>query len=100
MERRRLGKSTLTVPVIGMGTWRTFDTEDDRRPLVDAAIDSGIDLFDSSPMYGEAEATLARPLVGRRERVQVATKIWTSSAAEGRAQADRAMRLFGHVDVY
>ena len=83
-----------------MGTWRTFDTDADRRPLVEAAIEAGIDLFDSSPMYGKAEATLARALTGIRDRVQVATKVWTPSAAEGRAQADRALRLFGHVDVY
>jgi aryl-alcohol dehydrogenase-like predicted oxidoreductase len=51
-------------------------------------------------MYGKAEATLARALTGVRDQVQVATKIWTASAAEGRAQADRALRLFGHVDVY
>src|ERR1700694_1294809 len=100
MERRRLGQSELTVPVIGMGTWRTFDTDEDRRPVVSAAIESGIDLFDSSPMYGRAEATLARALEGMRERVQVATKIWTASAEEGRSQADHALRLFGWVDVY
>ena len=100
MERRRLGQSALTVPVIGMGTWRSFDTDEDRRPVVEAAIESGIDLFDSSPMYGKAEATLACALIGVRDQVQVATKIWTSSAAEGRAQADRALRLFSHVDVY
>jgi len=100
MERRRLGKSSLTVPVIGMGTWLTFDTDAGRGPLVEAAIEAGIDLFDSSPMYGKAEATLARALDGIRDRVQVATKIWTSSAAEGRAQAKRALDLFGHVDVY
>jgi len=83
-----------------MGTWRTFDTDADRRALVEAAIEAGIDLFDSSPMYGKAEATLARALAGTRDRVQVATKIWTSSAQEGQAQADRALRLFGHVDIY
>ena len=83
-----------------MGTWRTFDTDDDRRPLVDAAIESGIDLFDSSPMYGRAQVTLARALKGIRERVIVATKIWTSSADEGRAQADHALKLFGKIDVY
>ena len=83
-----------------MGTWRTFDTDGDRRPLVDVAIAAGIDLFDSSPMYGRAEATLARALAGIRERVLVATKIWTSSAEEGAAQADHALRLFGHVDIY
>jgi aryl-alcohol dehydrogenase-like predicted oxidoreductase len=83
-----------------MGTWRTFDTDEDRRPVVDAAIESGIDLFDSSPMYGRAEATLARALEGKRERVQVATKIWTASAEEGRSQAEYAIRLFEWVDVY
>jgi aryl-alcohol dehydrogenase-like predicted oxidoreductase len=83
-----------------MGTWRTFDTDEDRRPLVEIAIASGIDLFDSSPMYGRAEATLARGLAGIRERVVVATKIWTASAEEGAAQADHALRLFGHVDIY
>ena len=100
MERRRLGQSALTVPVIGMGTWRTFDTDEDRRPLVDAALDAGIDLFDSSPMYGRAEAALARALEGIRDRAEVATKIWPASAEEGRSQADHALRLFGRVDVY
>jgi aryl-alcohol dehydrogenase-like predicted oxidoreductase len=100
MDRRQLGRTDFSVPAIGMGTWRTFDTEEDRRPLVDAAIESGIDLFDSSPMYGRAEATLARALKGIRERVLVATKIWTSSTDEGRAQADHALKLFGGVDVY
>jgi aryl-alcohol dehydrogenase-like predicted oxidoreductase len=100
VERRRLGQSALTVPVIGMGTWRSFDTDEDRRPLVEAEIDSGIDLFDSSPMYGRAEATLSRALDRIRDRVQVATKIWTPSVEEGRAQADHALHLFGWVDVY
>ena len=100
MDRRRLGRTSIDVPVIGMGTWRTFDTDEDRRPLVDVAIDSGIDLFDSSPMYGRAETALGRALEGIRERVVVATKVWTASAEEGQAQADHALRLFGHVDVY
>src|ERR1700687_554753 len=100
MDRREVGRSGISVPAIGMGTWRTFDTSDDRRQLVDVAIESGIDLFDSSPMYGSAEATLARALEGMRERVQVAPKIWTASAEEGRSQADYALRLFGWVDVY
>ena len=100
MDRRRLGRTSIGVPAIGMGTWRTFDTEEDRRPLVRAATEAGIDLFDSSPMYGRAEAALARALEGIRDRVLVATKIWTASADEGRAQAEHALRLFGLVDVY
>jgi aryl-alcohol dehydrogenase-like predicted oxidoreductase len=51
-------------------------------------------------MYGRAEAALARALEGIRDRVLVATKIWTPSAAEGRAQAERALGWFGWVDVY
>jgi aryl-alcohol dehydrogenase-like predicted oxidoreductase len=100
MDHRQLGRTPLTVPVIGMGTWQTFDTEEDRRPLVEAAIASGIDLFDSSPMYGRAEATLARALDGLRDRVLVATKVWTSDPGRGRAQAEHALRLYGLVDVY
>jgi aryl-alcohol dehydrogenase-like predicted oxidoreductase len=100
VERRRLGQAALNLPVIGMGTWRTFDTDEDRRPLVDAALEAGIDLFDSSPMYGRAEAALARALEGIPERAVVATKIWTASAEEGRSQADHALRLFGRVDIY
>lgn len=83
-----------------MGTWKTFDTADDRRPLVEAALAAGVDLFDSSPMYGRAEDALAKALAGRRDRVRIATKIWTDDPAEGRAQAEHALRLYGHIDGY
>ena len=57
MERRALGSSGLKVSAVGMGTWKTFDVrgaaEDTHsRGVVDAALTAGIDLFDSSPMYG------------------------------------------------
>ncbi len=83
-----------------MGTWQTFDTDQDRRPIVDEALTAGIDLFDSSPMYGRAEDVLARALDGRREQAMVASKIWTSSESDGRRQADHALRLFGRVEIY
>jgi aryl-alcohol dehydrogenase-like predicted oxidoreductase len=100
MEQRPLGRSGLTVPAIGMGTWRTFDTSEDRSPLVERSISAGITLFDSSPMYGRAEGALATALHGNRQKVQVATKVWTESADEGRLQAENALRLYGHVDIY
>jgi aryl-alcohol dehydrogenase-like predicted oxidoreductase len=100
MERRTLGSTRISVPAIGMGTWRTFDTAEDRRPLVEAALASGVDLFDSSPMYGRAEEVLARAITGLRDQVLVATKVWTADEAEGVAQVEHALRLFGHVDVY
>lgn len=63
MHRRPLGQSGLEVPAIGMGTWRTFDVRGARdegraRALVDLALALGVDFFDSSPMYGEAERVL------------------------------------------
>jgi aryl-alcohol dehydrogenase-like predicted oxidoreductase len=101
VERRRLGRTGIDVPVIGMGTWRTFDTTEDRRWLVEEAMAAGIDLLDSSPMYGRAEETLAGALRGLRDRVLVATKVWTPDPEEGRRQAAHALALYGGaVDVY
>jgi aryl-alcohol dehydrogenase-like predicted oxidoreductase len=51
-------------------------------------------------MYGRAEAVLAKAIEGRRDRVLIATKVWTNDPDEGRQQADYALRLYGHVDVY
>jgi aryl-alcohol dehydrogenase-like predicted oxidoreductase len=105
MERRKLGTSGLEVPAIGVGTWMTFDVrgrrgEADARARVDEALQAGADLFDSSPMYGEAERVLGQALVDRRERAAVATKIWTPSAEVGRAQAKRALGWYGRVELY
>src|SRR5688500_507126 len=99
MEARQLGRTGLTVPVIGMGTWQTFDvrgtTAEARvRRVVDAAFDAGATFFDSSPMYGAAEGVLGRALEGRRERALVATKVWSPSVEEGRRQLARALGLY------
>jgi aryl-alcohol dehydrogenase-like predicted oxidoreductase len=83
-----------------MGTWQSFDTSGDRAPIVDEALSVGMNLFDSSPMYGRAEETLAKALKGRRNQAIIATKIWTSSPSEGREQANHALRLLGHIEIY
>lgn len=106
MEQRTLGQTGLQVPVIGMGTWQTFDVrgaaaEQNAHAVVDAALQAGANFFDSSPMYGEAERVLGQTLATRREQVLIATKVWTASAAEGRAQVERALRFFGQrIDLY
>lgn len=106
MDFRNLGSTGLRVPVVGMGTWRTFDVrgsaaEANARQIVDVAVGSGVRLFDSSPMYGEAERVLGLALQGRREDALVATKVWAQTPAEGRRQIDRALKFFGgRVDVY
>jgi diketogulonate reductase-like aldo/keto reductase len=94
MEERRLG------PVVGLGTWNTFggDAELAQR-VVGAAFEAGTRIVDSSPMYGGAEASLARALEGRREGAVVATKIWSRSVEEGRAHFARQLEWFGRVEV-
>jgi aryl-alcohol dehydrogenase-like predicted oxidoreductase len=89
-----------------MGTWKTFDVggdrvESERRTVVDAAIAGGAAFFDSSPMYGEAERVLGTAVGGRRDGVQIATKVWARDGDEGRAQIRRALGYFaGRVDLY
>ncbi len=103
MERRRFGRSGLELPVIGLGTWQTFDVgrevEPAAREVVDAVLEGGTRLFDSSPMYGRAEGVLARALAGRRDEVVVATKIWTGSSREARRQFDAQLELYGRVEI-
>jgi len=73
----------------------------DRRRVVDAAIDAGTTLFDTSPMYGNAQDVLARAVDGRREKVLIADKVWASSAGEAREQIRRSMDWYGgRVDIY
>ncbi|HKX48722.1 MAG TPA: aldo/keto reductase [Gaiellaceae bacterium] len=94
MEHRRLG------PVIGLGTYRTFEGDVVRaREVVGTALTAGVRSFDSSPMYGLAEESLGAALRGRRDGAAVATKIWTGSAEEGRRQYEAQRGFFGRVEI-
>ena len=104
MERRTLGRTGLQVPVIGLGTWNTFDLPPGDEPVAQEVLgtmfDRGTRVVDSSPMYGRAEAVLGRALGPRRLDAMVATKIWTRSIDEGRAQLVTQLGSFGgRVDI-
>jgi aryl-alcohol dehydrogenase-like predicted oxidoreductase len=99
VRSRAFGTTGLEVPVVGLGTWSTFDLppgqETVARQVVDAAFGGGTRLVDSSPMYGRGEAVLGRAIADRRADAIVATKIWTPSADEGRRQFGAQLGYFG-----
>jgi aryl-alcohol dehydrogenase-like predicted oxidoreductase len=76
MEFRHLGNSGLVVSVVGLGTNNLGMKLDlaQSREVVDAALDHGITLFDTSDSYGDSEARLGELLEGRRDDVIIATK--------------------------
>ncbi|MEU4155583.1 aldo/keto reductase [Actinoplanes sp. NPDC026670] len=80
MTYRRLGDSGLVVSVVGIGCnnfGRKLDL-DGTREVVDAALDAGINLFDTADIYGtphgSSEQLLGAALKGRRDEVVLATK--------------------------
>jgi aryl-alcohol dehydrogenase-like predicted oxidoreductase len=76
MDYRRLGRSGLTVSVVGLGT-NNFGMkldDDGCREVLDAALDHGITLIDTADSYGQSEARLGALLKGRRDDVVLATK--------------------------
>ncbi|HEU5212459.1 MAG TPA: aldo/keto reductase [Gaiellaceae bacterium] len=94
MVERRLG------PVVGLGTWQTFDHDAAlARGVSDAALDAGVRVFDSSPMYGGAERSLGTALEGRRGEATIATKVWASSAAEALQQLANQLAWYGRVEI-
>jgi aryl-alcohol dehydrogenase-like predicted oxidoreductase len=104
MELRDLGSSGLRVPVVGLGTWQVLDLPKRRQheadEVVATAFGGGTRLVDSSPMYGRAERVLGGAIWSRRADMIVATKIWTSSVEQGRAQFEAQMGFFGdHVEI-
>jgi len=88
MRYRSLGESGLQVSVVGLGC-NNFGGRldvDGARAVVDAAIDAGITLFDTSDTYGGgggSESALGEVLARRRDQVVLATKFGNQNADMG-----------------
>jgi diketogulonate reductase-like aldo/keto reductase len=96
---RTIPASGETIPVIGMGTWQTFDVGADdaeRAPLelvLKTFVELGGTLVDSSPMYGRSEGVVGdlAARLGIQDALFVATKVWTSGKAAGIRQMESSM---------
>jgi len=101
MLTRTIPSSGEKLPVIGLGTWRAFDvdlTADIRRRLefvLSVFEKLGGRVIDSSPMYGRAEEVIGEltSALGIREKLFLATKVWTRGKQSGIESMERSLAL-------
>jgi diketogulonate reductase-like aldo/keto reductase len=100
MMTRPIPSSGAQVPVIGVGTWRGFDVSGDVAArtrltgVLQALLDAGGRVIDSSPMYGSSEEVAGDLLAALKahDRAIVATKVWTEGRQAGITQMEASMR--------
>src|SRR5437773_5277818 len=87
----------VKLPKIGLGTWQTFDVGGDaaaRAPLREVLKLLDGNVVDSSPMYGSSELVAGDLIaeLGMRDRLFIATKVWTSGREDGIAQMETSFK--------
>ena len=100
MISREIPSSREVLPVIGLGTWQTFDIESgsaEQRTLQEVLenfVDLGGRLVDSSPMYGRSEAVVGEisATLNLRNRLFLATKVWTTGKQAGIRQMEESFQ--------
>jgi len=100
MQTRKIPSTGEELPVVGCGTWQTFDvgpSPAERAPraeVLKALFEAGGSVIDSSPMYGKAEGVVGDLLAaaGTRDKAFLATKVWTNGRDAGIAQMKESMR--------
>lgn len=103
MRTRPIGGNGERLPVIGLGTYRTFDVPAGAAAngalalVLSQFVALGGRVIDSSPMYGEAEETVGRLAAqsGVAERLFYATKVWTQGAQAGVRQMEASAQRMG-----
>ncbi len=103
MLTRPIPRTGEQIPVIGLGTWQTFNVGTDpkeRAPLRDVLkrfLDGGGRVIDSSPMYDRAELVVGDLLeeLGQARTPFLASKVWTMGRAEGEQQMRTSIQRMG-----
>lgn len=101
MITRHIPVSGEALPVIGLGTWQVFDVPstpqalEAPRRIVDLLVQHGGSVIDSSPMYGRAEKVVGDVIASGvdRDRLFLATKVWTDGKVSGMQQMERSAEL-------
>ncbi|MDO9092967.1 MAG: aldo/keto reductase [Rubrivivax sp.] len=100
---RRVPSSGEALPVVGLGSWITFNVGQDRgardtcTQVVRAFFAEGGRLIDSSPMYGSSQATIGHALqqIGRPAALFSAEKVWIGDVDRGDAQMEASRQHWG-----
>jgi diketogulonate reductase-like aldo/keto reductase len=100
---RPIPKSGEALPLVGLGSWITFNVGDDRQlqdecaAVIGAFSGAGGRLIDSSPMYGSAQATIGYGLrkLGYPQTLFAADKVWTADTGGGAEQIERSRQAWG-----
>lgn len=85
MQYQKLGKSELQISKIGFGCMSLKPDQKDFNNIIDAAIDQGINYFDTADLYdkGLNETLLGKAFKGKRDKVIIATKAGNQWRADG-----------------
>ncbi len=101
--KKAIPASGEKIPVIGMGSWLTFDVGDNeaaratRVQVLQAFFDQGGALIDSSPMYGSSQEVIGHSLrqIKNKSALFAATKVWIYGQWLGIKQMEAARELWG-----
>jgi diketogulonate reductase-like aldo/keto reductase len=100
LQQRSIPSTGEKIPVIGVGTWRTFDIGNDKRKrevikkVLQNLVNNKASVVDSSPMYGSSESVVGD--LSQELKIQsslfTATKVWTTGEHEGVEQMNNSFR--------
>jgi aryl-alcohol dehydrogenase-like predicted oxidoreductase len=112
MEQRAIGSLSVTLVGLGTNNFGMGMTAEAVPGVVDAALDAGVNFFDTSDSYGESEERLGAALGRRRDQVVIATKFGSPVRGEDgtggappeyvRRAVDASLTRLGtdHIDLY
>ncbi len=111
MERRVCGKSGIEISTMGIGCWAYGggdywgpQAQSDVTAVANAALDVGINFFDTAEGYneGRSEEALGIALKGRRDEAVIGTKVSTPDPAAVRERCEASLRRLqtDYVDIY
>ncbi|HEY9064794.1 MAG TPA: aldo/keto reductase [Burkholderiaceae bacterium] len=103
MPTRVVPSTRQAIPAVGLGSWITFNVGRDEAlrlectRVVQAFLDGGGRVIDSSPMYGSSQDVIGHALrtLNAAGQVFAADKVWTGDGTQGAAQAEASRRLWG-----